>query len=288
MNTLAPAHIATVNASNAQDLLITESQHRLVAAVFWAEQSPESLQLITIIERIANEYDGDFLLAKVDVAQHRAIAQQLGIQAIPTIMLIQNGQPVDGLTGTQTEGEIRNLLDNYLPKPWDKQVTAAQQLINEQQLPEALALLRQAYSDSQQRPDIALILANLYLQMHRIDEAEALISTIPIAEQNVLYQQIKAQITLQRSADNTPEVDALEQALALTPDDLTLKTQLAVQFQHEHQTRKALELLIAVMRTDKQFNNGEAKKLMLDIFKSLGTSDPLVTEFQRQLFALLY
>ena len=124
--------------------------------------------------------------------------------------------------------------------------------------------------------------------MHRIDEAEILLNSTPLAEQNALYHQLKAQITLQHSAENTPEVKALEQALALTPDDLALKIQLAVQFQHEHQTRKALELLIAVMRTDKQFNNGEAKKIMLDIFKSLGTSDPLVTEFQRQLFALLY
>ena len=124
--------------------------------------------------------------------------------------------------------------------------------------------------------------------LNRLDEAEALLKTIPLAEQDALYQQLVSQLALKRTAAKTPEIDTLEKALANEPDNLDIKMQLAIQYQQEQQARKALELLIQILKTDKNYKNGEAKKTILDIFKSLGSGDPLVTEFQRQLFSLLY
>lgn len=288
MTELANAHIVTINEENVQQLLIAESQQRPVLAYFWAEMNKSSLQLMPTLENIANEYGGDFLLAKVNVAEQTMIARQLGVQGLPTAMLIQNGRPIDGFSGNQSESEIRTLLDKYLPKPWDKQVVVAQTLIAEQQYVEALNMLRQAYNDSAQQANIGLQLARVYNELNRLDETELLLKSTPMAAQDALYEQLLAQLHLKRSAAKTPEVETLERALTQNPNDLTLKMQLAIQYQQENQPRKALELLLQIVKTDKTHQDGAARKTMLDIFKSLGAGDPLVTEFQRQLFSLLY
>ncbi len=282
------AIIVTIDETNAQALLIAESQQRPVMAYFWATMNAQSQQLMPTLEKIANEYAGDFLLGKVNVAEQPMIARQLGVQSLPTMMLIQNGRPVDGFAGVQSESEIRKLLDKYLPNPMDKVLATAQELIEKGDVTAALALLRQAYTESQQRPDIGIHLAQVYLSLNRIDEAESLLKNIRLADQDNRYHQLVSQIQLKRTAAKTPEIETLENSLANDPDNLDIKMQLAIQYQQEQQARKALEFLIGILKTDKNYNNGEAKKTILDIFKSLGAGDPLVTEFQRQLFSLLY
>lgn len=282
------AIIATIDETNAQSLLIEESQERLVMACFWADMNAHSKQLLPVLETIANTYAGDFLLAKVNVAEHAAIARQLGVQSLPTVMLIRNGRPVDGFAGVLPDNDIRQLLDKYLPKPWDRLLDTARVLIDQHNWVDALPVLRQAHGDSGQQADITLYLAHVYVELNRLDEAEALLKSVPLVEHTGFYEQLVSQLHLKRTAAKTPEIETLEKALAAEPGNLDIKMQLAIQYQQEQQPRKALELLIQILKTDKNYNNGEAKKTILDIFKSLGIGDPLVTEFQRQLFSLLY
>lgn len=283
-----PAASIDINESNAQAMLIAESQQRPVVACFWAATHPSSQQMLAVLEKLASEYAGDFLLARVDVSTQGMIARQLGIQGLPTLMVIMNGRPVDGFAGEAGEAGIRELLDKYLPKPWDKQLARAQALVDQQQFGEALPLLRQAYADSSQRPDIGLWLALVYMEQNRLDEVEMLLKATPMAAQDELYARLRAQLDLKRSAAKNPALDSLEQALAADPGNLDLKLQLAIQYQQEKEAAKALELLLSIVKTDKLYRDGEAKKVMLDIFRSLGHGDPLVTEYQRQLFSLLY
>ena len=277
-----------INETNAQQMLIVESQQRPVIAYFWAEMNPASQQMLPVMEKIAADYQGDCLLARIDVAQQGMIAQQLGVQGLPTTMIIKDGRPIDGFAGQADEQEIRDILGKYLPQPWDKQLQQAQALIADAHYAEALPLLRQAYNDSSQRPDIGLHLARVYMEQNRLDEVESLLNATPMAAQDELYAQLKSQLHLKRTAAKTPEVDTLEKKLAANPDDLDTRLQLAIQYQQEKNAEKALELLLSIMKTNKQFRDGEAKQIMLDIFKTLGHGDPLVTEYQRQLFSLLY
>ena len=216
------------------------------------------------------------------------IAQQLRIQSLPTVMLIKDGQPIDGFAGMQPETQIRQLLEQYLPKPWDVQLDKAQQLIAAGQYADALNTLRNAFATSGERADIGLHIALCYLQMNRLNEAEAILNNTQMADQDALYQQLLAQLHLKREAGQSPEITALEQALAAAPDNLALKIQLAAQYQAHGKTRDALQQLIEVLRINRDFDNGAARATMLDIFKSLGNKDPLVAEYQRQLFSLLY
>jgi putative thioredoxin len=285
--TASPVSV-TITMENAQTLLLDESQQRLVVACFWAEASAQSIEVRQTLEKIATSYGGDFLLASVDAVREQMIARQLQIRSVPSVMLIKNGQPIDGFAGPLGEAQIREILDQHLPKPCDKQLAEAQLLIAEGKFSLALPLLLSAHKDSGGRSDIALALGSCYLPLNRLDELEALLGTIPMEDQDALYQQLLAQLHLKRTATKTPETEALENALAADPENLSLKMQLAVRYSQENLTKEALEHLIQILRKDKQFGDGEARKRMLDIFRSLGNQDPLVIHYQRQLFSLLY
>ncbi|MEH6571199.1 MAG: thioredoxin, partial [Halioglobus sp.] len=110
--------IVNIDETNAAQLLIEESNNRPVVVDFWADWCEPCKVLMPMLEKIANEYQGAFLLAKVNADEQQAITQQFGVRSLPTVMVIQNGQPVDGFAGAQPETEVRKMLEKYLPKPW--------------------------------------------------------------------------------------------------------------------------------------------------------------------------
>ena len=114
---------------------------------------------------------------------------------------------------------------------------------------DALPLLRQAHEASQQLASIALLMAQCHLELNRIDNAEAILAAIKMADQDAHYQQLAVQIALKKQAAKTPELAALEAAYAESPQDLTVRYQLALQYHQESQYRPALEHFIARKKT---------------------------------------
>lgn len=281
-------HIVTVTMANAKEMLIDESFQRPVVIDFWADWCAPCKTLMPILEKLANEYAGQFLLTKVNCDDEQRIAQQFGVRSLPTIMVMKDGQPVDGFVGAQTETAVRQMLEKYLPKPWDIQLQQARELIAAGDFGGALALLRSAYADSRKRGDIGIELAATLLALKRFDETQAQLDSIKLADREQRYQQVLAQLELQREAAKTPEIRALESALEKAPEDLATAYQLALQYSQNAQHREALELLIGILRRDRQFRDGGAKKSVLDIIATLGKGDPLATEYQRKLFSLMY
>lgn len=281
-------HIVEITAENAQQALIEESMKRPVMVDFWAKSCEPCKTLTPLLEKLANEYEGQFLLATVDCEKQQEISSQFGIRNLPTVMIIKDGQPVDGFAGAQTEPAIRDLLNKYLPKPWDTQHEQAKAEMADGNFSPAMALLRPAYESSGQQADIAMSLAQCYIELNRCNEAEALLEKIKLADQDKHYEQLQAQLELKQQASKTPEIQALEEKLNANPDDLESAYQLSLQFNQHSQHREALELLYTILKINREFENGAAKKTLLDIIKSLGNQDPLATEYQRKLFSLLY
>jgi len=281
-------HIVNVTMANAKAMLIDESFQRPVLIDFWADWCAPCKVMLPILEKLANEYAGQFLLTKVNCDEEQRIAEQFGVRSLPTIMLMKDGQPVDGFAGAQTESAVRQMLEKYLPKPWDIQLQQARELIAAGDFGAALALLRNAYADSRKRADIGIELAATLLALKRFDEAQAQLDAIKLADRDSRYQQLTAQLELQREAAKTPEIRALEESLKKAPEDFETAYQLALQYSQNAQHREALDLLIGILRSDRQFRDGTAKKAVLDIIAVLGNSDPLAKEYQRKLFSLMY
>ncbi len=281
-------HIVEINQTNAQQTLIEESMTRPVVVDFWAESVEPCKTLRPILQKLAIEYAGQFLLATIDCEREQMIASQFGVRNLPTVMVIKDGQPVDGFAGAQSEPAIREMLDKHLPKPWDTQFQQAQLLIEADNFQEATTLLRTAYHDSQQQANIAKSLAKCLIEINRFDEAGSILEQIKLADQDSLYEQLVAQLELKQQAEKAPEIQALEEKLNQNPGDFDTAYQLAVQFSQHNHYRDALELLITILQTDREFQNGAARKALLDIIKTLGSQDPLASEYQRRLYSLLY
>ena len=284
----ATAHIVEIDESNAQQLLIEESMTRPVIVDFWADWCGPCKQLMPILEKLAEEYQGAFLLAKVNADEQQMLAQQLGVRSLPTVMVIKDGQPIDGFSGAQPESAVREMLDKHLPPPQAGAMAEAEQLLADGDIPGALALYRSAWEESGQKLEMTLAYAAALVDANRLDEAETVLQGVRLADQDARYEQLKAQIELGREAARSPEVEALEAALAASPDDHATRVKLAVQLSQVSQYREALEHLLTVLRADKDFNNGEVRKVYLDTLATIGKGDPLAAEYQRKLFSLMY
>jgi putative thioredoxin len=282
------SYIVDIDESNAARLLIEESHSRPVVVDFWADWCAPCKVLMPLLEKIANEYRGAFLLAKVNADEQQMITQQFGVRSLPTVMVMQNGQPVDGFAGAQPEAQVRQMLEKYLPKPWDGLLELARQAMDDGDFAGALGPLRQAWEESGRRLDITLAYARALIETLRLDEAETVLGGVRLADQDATYEQLRAQLQIKREAARSPEIEALEQRLAAAPDDLDLRHQLAARYTDAGQHRQAMECLIDILRRDLNHADGATRKLLLDTIASLGKGDPLAVEYQRKLYSLLY
>ncbi len=280
--------IVNIDESNATQLLIEESRQRPVVVDFWADWCEPCKVLMPLLEKIAREHQGAFLLAKVNADEQQAITQQFGVRSLPTVMVIQNGQPVDGFTGAQPEAQVRQMLEKYLPKPWDELLKLAREAMDVGDFVGALPPLRQAWEDSGRRLDITLAYVHALIESLRLDEAETVLGTVRLADQDTAWKQLHAQLEIKREAAKSPEIEALEKRLAAAPDDLDVRHQLAAQYTSTGQFKEAMECLINILQRDLTHGDGATRKLLLDTIASLGKGDPLAVKYQRKLYSLLH
>lgn len=281
-------HIANIDETNAMQLLIEESNNRPVLVDFWADWCAPCKALMPILESLAHEYAGAFLLAKVNADEQQNIAQQFGVRSLPTVMIIQNGQPVDGFAGALPEAQVRELLQKYLPSPWKAAIDQAAEFMAAGDAKQALTLLRKAYDDSHHDIDVTLQLAHTLIQSNRFTEAETVLEGIRFVDRDARYEQLVAELALQQEAAKSPAAAALEAELETDPDNLELRVRLGVQYSADGNHADALEQLMTVLYQDRDHDNGATKKRLLDIIASLGKGDPVAVDYQRKLFGLLY
>jgi putative thioredoxin len=281
------AAIVEINETNLQQTL-EQSMQIPVLFYFWSERSQHCQQLTPLLDRLAQEYAGQFVLARLDCDAEPAVAQQFGLRSIPTVYLFQNCQPVDGFQGPQPEEAVRALLEKVLPKEEELKAQQAMQLMDEGKLIDALPLLKDAWSLGKQRSDIGFLLAEVLIGLNRSEEAEAVLKVVPLQDQDTRYQGLVAQIELLKQAADTPEIQQLQQQIEAEPDNVELATQLALQFHQVGRNEEALELLFSHLKKDLGAANGQARKILQDILAALGTGDALAAKYRRQLYSLLY
>ncbi len=279
------ANIKPVTIENVRELLeLSFSQP--VLFYFYSERSPACLNLGPVLQRIAQSYPEALTLAVVDCDQEQQLAAHFGVRSVPTVLFIKEGQPVDGFAGEEPEQAILQRLSAFLPKPEDQLLQQAMPLLEQQNWTEAYPLLKQANELASERVDIRLQLALVQVELGQLEAAEKALSTILMADQDALYHSVKARLELAQQAADSPEIKALEQALATDPDNKELQQQLAVQYHQVQRSAEALALLFEILKQDLNF--GEAKKLYLDILATLPKGEPLASSYRRKLYSLLY
>ncbi|EQB4042207.1 co-chaperone YbbN [Cronobacter sakazakii] len=284
---MSEQNIINLSEANLHQIL-EQSMTVPVLFYFWSDRSQHCQQLTPVLEKLANQYQGQFILAKVDCDNEQAIAAQFGLRAIPTVYLFSQGQPVDGFQGPQPEEAIRALLDKVLPREEELKAQEAMVLMQEGKHLEALPLLKEAWQMSNQASEIGLLLAQVQIALNRSEDAEAVLKTIPLQDQDTRYQSLVAQIDLLKQAADTPEIQQLQQQVQQHPDDAQLASQLALQLHQVGRNEEALELLFEHLKKDLSAADGQARKMFQEILAALGTGDALASKYRRQLYSLLY
>ena len=284
---MSAQNIVNITEANLHQTL-QQSAATPVLFYFWSARSQHCEQLTPVLESLAAQYNGLFTLAKVDCDAEQMLASQFGLRAIPTVYLFQNGQPVDGFEGPQPEEAVRALLDKFLPREEELKAQQALALMEEENYAEALPLLKDAWQLSNQESQIGLLLAETLIALHRSDEAETVLKTVPLQDQDTRYQGLVAQIELLKQAADTPEIQQLQQQVEQNPDDAALASKLALQLHQAGRNEEALELLFSHLRKDLGAADGQARKMLQEILAALGTGDALASKYRRQLYSLLY
>ncbi|MGL5952853.1 MAG: co-chaperone YbbN [Providencia rustigianii] len=281
------AQIIDINETNLHQI-IEQSMNIPVMFYFWSPRSPQSLEFTGMLERIANDYAGLFILAKVNCDEEQMVASQFGLKGVPTVYVLKDGRPVDGFEGPQPEDAVLQILSRVLPSPEELKAAQAAEFIAEGKLQEALPLLKEANQLAPKNSDITFLLAETQIALNLVDDAETLLATVPMQDKDSRYQGLIAQIELMKKAADTPEIQQLQQEFNQNPENTTLAVQLALKLHEVNRNEEALEMLLAFLRKDLNAGEGAVRKTMMDIMSAMGTGDTLASKYRRHVYSLLY
>ncbi|MGY3943202.1 tetratricopeptide repeat protein [Aeromonas tecta] len=281
--------IVDINPQNFHAELIDASMKKPVVIYFHAPQLPECQGMTPLVESLVGPANSQVTLAKVDMndPQLQPLGNQLGLRALPALVLFHQGRPDEQaiLEGPQDEATLRQYFAAFAPKEEEQLLEQAKQALAEEQAELAHAQLTKAHQLAPARHDISLWLVQAALDLNLLEEAQALLATIPMAAQDDHYQTLSSRLALALQAADSPELRALETRHAADPADDALTQELAVLYSQVGRQEEALALLFSILRRDLAF--GDAKKIYLDILTTMG-ANPVAQNYRRKLYSLLY
>ena len=267
--------------------VIVPSQDVPIVVDFWAPWCEPCKVLKPLLEKLAEEYAGRFLLAMVNADENPEISQHFGVRSIPSVKVLFQGQLVDEFTGALPESEIRAFLDRFaLPAVGGNLREEAAALLAAGQLEEALAKLVEASRAKPEDQAVQLDAVDVLMQLGRNDEAQQLLSGEYLQEAD-RANALRARLALAAGAADTGEIEA---RLAANPADHAARIELANAYAAQGKFREAMAAALEVATRDRSFGEGAGRSTLLKLFEALGGSDQyddLIREFRRKLSAAL-
>lgn len=277
-------YIIDITVENFQQVILEGSMQQPVLIDFWAEWCAPCKQLLPILTKLAEEYQGKFILAKVNIEEQQELAAQFQVRSVPTVMLVSQGQLVDQFNGAKPESEVRAFLEPHLTNPVEQLKEQIRELIGNEQLDQALMLLQQAVSQLPEDYELQIQMARVLLQKGQAADAKAVLENLPETEKG--RPEVKGLMSGLSFAERAPTAEQL--AALGDRDDSEARYLKAMHALVQADYDQAVELLMAIMRDERSYGEGLAHKTLLELFSLLGESNPLVIQTRRKLFTLMY
>ena len=256
---------------------------------FWAPWCGPCKVLKPILEKLAAEYDGRFRLAKINSDENQEIAAAFSVRSIPDVMAFRDGQPVSHFLGAQPESQVRAFIESILPKPSEIEQARAAALRAAGDLAGATGALQAALELDPANDPARLDLAELYLECARPDEAEGLLEQVrPNVDWDARVEALRAAVSFARTRASGANEGTLKTRLNKDPADHAARFELSELHAGAHRYREALDELIEIVRRDKDWNNGAARKQVLNIFNLAENDSALVSEYRKKFASALY
>lgn len=284
----ASPFVINITMATFQDEVVQKSMETPVVIDFWAPWCNPCKQLAPILEKLAAEYGGKFILAKINTDEEPQIAQAFGVQSLPTVFALVQGNPVDQFSGVMSEQQIREWLTPLLPSP-AQQLAREAMALAETDPKAAEAKYREALALVPTEDSLKICLAQVVLKQGRLEECGTILDAL--AARGFLEpeaERLKSELEVRLAAAESGGVDEARKAADAEPGNLLLRIRLADAYAAVSQHRKALEICLEIVKQDFGEARNEAKTTMVKIFDMLGPASELTGEFRRQLATALY
>lgn len=274
-----------VDADAFSRVVIEGSRQVPVVVDFWAAWCGPCKVLKPLLEKLAEEFQGKFLLAKVDADRNQALAGQYGVRGIPSVKAFVNGEIVDEFSGALPESQVREFLDRLIPAPAEELRRAAAAARDAGDAAQALQLLAEASRTDPGNENVRLDAADLLLEMGELDEAQRLLDSLSAATKDGdAARQLASRLGFAR--DGGGDEAELRQRIQAHPDDMEARQSLANLLIARGAHREGLDELLEMVRRDRAWNDDAARKAMIAVFNLLG-AHPLASEYRRRLASAL-
>lgn len=281
--------VVNVTTQDFVKIVVEGSNQRPVLVDFWATWCAPCRTLGPILDKIAQEWGGKLLVAKIDTDQEKSLATQLGIRSLPTVKLFQNGRSVGEFMGAIPESEVRAFLNRHLPRASDPLLHQAETLLSQGNAVKAVELAERARNNDPNNARSIIIYAKAKLALEDLDAAQTALDTLPIPENNTAeVKALRANLLFKKLAMQLPQQQILEQRLATQPNASEVRYQLAVLQVVAGNYQEALENLLILLRKDRSYGEDAARKGILLVFELLGGTGELVSRYRAKLTNALF
>jgi putative thioredoxin len=264
-----------------------------VVVDFWAPWCGPCKQLTPLIEKVIRGYGGKVRLVKVNVDENQAVAAQLRVQSLPTILAFRDGQPIDGFVGAQPESAVKAFVDRLIAD--DAEVGLAELLkeaedyLERGDLQGAAELFATVLQEDRTNAEALAGLASCYLKSGDTQRAKQTLALIPPDKQGIAaVRSIEAAVLLAEKVTAAGDLSVLKRRVSENPRDRQASFDLAVALGASGERADALDLLLELVRIDRKWNDEAARKQLLQFFDAWGPKEPLVAEGRRRLSSILF
>jgi len=274
---------------NFDALVLENSRKGLVLVDFWAPWAGPSVRQQQVLKRLAEEYAGRFLLVTVNTDQQKGVAARFGVKSLPSFKLFRHGKVVEEVHGMQPEADYRSIVDRYLLPLGDKVRLAAAKAWNDGDRDAAIRVLAEGALAEPENLDVPAMLVKLLMRMQRFDEArEVLVALPPTARDVPELATLRAHLDFITAAQAIGDPQSIFDRLVTMPPDLAAHFQAAALHLLHDDYEAALRALIVILRHDRDYDGGAARRGLLAVFDTLGGDHALVRKYRGELARLIH
>ena len=282
-----PAFIVDVTRDNYAQVM--EASFKVpVLLDFWAGWCQPCQVLMPVLARLAEEYQGKFLLGKLNTEEEPEIAAQFDIRSIPVVKLFRDGRPVDEFMGALPESAVRSFLDRHVARESDAEVARAIDCLRAGDVDGAITLLNAAGEADPDNPRVTVTLARAQAASGDLAAAEETLKRLPPDERDKPeVAALRGRLYFEGQVAGIPAANELEARLEADAGDREALYQLALHRVVGEDYETAMEMLLQLMRDDRDYGDDAGRRALLKVFELLG-DDPRVGGFRRRMTSLLY